>query len=85
MKTLEYYLMNSKEYLGRKNSVSFKVEENKKIVEDKEEPVMGAPPVKTIKRRITTAMVFDYDLLNISILNASKSDEEKDGEQELPF
>ena len=85
MKTLEYYLMNSKEYLGRKNSVSFKVEENKKIVEDKEEPVMGAPPVKTIKRRITTAMVFDYDLLNISILNASKSDEEEEGEQELPF
>lgn len=70
LKTLEYYLMNSKEYLGRKHSVSFKVEENHRIVEDQDTNVsIDGNQIKKITRRITTAMVFDYDMLNISILN----------------
>jgi len=62
--TLEYYLKNSKEYLGRKNSVGFKVEINKRIVEDTDS-VAGIKK----KRHVTTAMAFDYDALGISIIN----------------
>lgn len=70
LKTLEYYLVNSKEYLGRKLSVSFKVEENRKVLEDVDAEVsMDGSQLKKTTRRITTAMTFDYDLLNISIVN----------------
>ena len=70
LKTLEYYLVNSKEYLGRKLSVSFKVEENRKVVEDVDTEVnLDGGQLKKTTRRITTAMTFDYDLLNISIVN----------------
>jgi len=70
LKTLEYYLMNSKEYLGRKSSVSFKVEDNKRTVEDTEVSVSpSGVEVRKTTRRITTAMAFDYDLLQISIHN----------------
>jgi DNA primase catalytic core len=65
LKTLEYYLINSKEYLGKKSSVSFKVEDNNRVIED----VNVGMELNKTTRRITTAMVFDYDLLNISIVN----------------
>ena len=70
LSTLEYYLINCPELLGKKPSVSFKVEENKKVVEDTDSGVshVGAE-IKRTTRRITTAMAFDYDLLNISIPN----------------
>ena len=63
IKTLEYYLQHSKNYLGKKMSVAFKVEENGRIVQDVDIPFGD----KSSKRRITTAMCFDYDKLNISI------------------
>lgn len=70
LKTLTFYLMNSKAYLGKKLSVSFKVEENKKVVEDSAGTADKAGKiVKKVTRRVTTAMAFDYDMLNISILN----------------
>ncbi|MEI7526519.1 MAG: DNA primase [Mariniphaga sp.] len=76
LKTLEYYLMNSKEYLGRKLSVSFKVEENKRVVEDQEVEVnIHGKGVKKVTRRVTTAMAFDYDMLQISILNVVNKQE----------
>jgi len=90
LKTLEYYLTNSKEYLGRKASVSFKVEENHRVVEDQES--MNGRDGKTIKkvtRHITTAMAFDYDMLNISILNVvqheTSDSESKEVGEDLPF
>lgn len=68
LKTLEYYLMNSKEYLGRKASVSFKVEDNNRVVEDVSLSVtVDGLDKKRSTRRITTAMAFDYDALHISI------------------
>jgi uncharacterized protein YjhX (UPF0386 family) len=90
LKTLEYYLMNSKEYLGRKLSVSFKVEDNRRVVEDQEVEVNPeGNQVKKVTRRITTAMAFDYDMLNISILNRvdkQEFDEETgDINSDLPF
>lgn len=70
LNTLEYYLTHSKEYLGRKTSVSFRVEENRRIVEDTTiATTFDGPEMKTTTRRITTAMAFEYDLLNISIHN----------------
>ena len=90
LKTLEYYLMNSKEYLGRKLSVSFKVEDNRRLVEDQEVEVnTEGNQVKKVTRRITTAMAFDYDMLHISILNMIDKQEidEKTGKpkSDLPF
>jgi DNA primase catalytic core len=73
LNTLEYYLTHSKEYLGRKPSVSFKVEENRKIVEDTScAENYDGKEMKTTTRRVTTAMVFEYDLLNISIHSSVK-------------
>ena len=64
LKTLEYYLQNSKEYLGCKKSVAFKIELNGRI----DESVQSDPGKEgTVKRRITTAFAFDYDLLDITI------------------
>lgn len=68
LKTLEYYLMNSKEYLGRKASVSFRVEDNNRVVEDVNMAAsIDGSEKKRSTRRITTAMTFDYDALHISI------------------
>jgi DNA primase catalytic core len=70
LKTLEYYLINSKEYFGRKSSVSFKVEDNRRLVEDTEISVNpSGVETRRVTRRITTAMAFDYDALHISIHN----------------
>ena len=90
LKTLEYYLMNSKEYLGRKLSVSFKVEDNRRVVEDQEVEVgTNGNSMKKVTRRITTAMAFDYDLLHISILNMVDKQEIDDEtgkpKDDLPF
>lgn len=90
LKTLEYYLMNSKEYMGRKLSVSFKVEDNRRVVEDQEVEVnQGGNTMKKVTRRITTAMAFDYDMLSISILNKIDKQEvdEETGKlkEDLPF
>jgi hypothetical protein len=74
LSTLEYYLQHCKEYLGRKTSVAFKVEENKRIVEDFTETCAG---IETKKRKITTAMVFDYDKLGINLSTTTIKDEEE--------
>ena len=72
LKTLEHYLTNSREYLGKKHAVAFKVENYNRIVEDQEAGVMmDGTQIKKTTRRITTAMVFDYEILNISIKNVS--------------
>lgn len=63
IKTIEYYLCNCKEYLGRKNSVAFKVVDNGQVVEDG----MDSEGIPITKRKITTAMVFDYNPLNINM------------------
>ncbi|MFZ4548414.1 MAG: DNA primase, partial [Bacteroidales bacterium] len=63
LKTLEYYLQHCKEYMGRKQSVAFKVEDNGRIVEDTE-TIDGK---QLQKRKVTTAMAFDYDLLGINL------------------
>ena len=90
MKTLESYLINSKPYLGRKASVSFKVEENRKIVEDQGVGFnMEGNSDKKITRRVTTAMAFDYDMLKISIQNIVKNEEIEEGtgepKDDFPF
>lgn len=54
VKTLEYYLSNSKEYLGKKSAVAFKMK------------LSDADPTHhdlSISRNVTTAMVFNYDRL----------------------
>jgi DNA primase len=67
LKTLEYYLQHSKEYLGRKLSVAFKVEDNGHIVEDTQQ--LNGDPIQ--KRKITTAMAFEYDLLMINLTSST--------------
>ena len=67
LKTLEYYLQHSKEYLGRKLSVAFKVEESGRIVEDTQQ--LNGDPIQ--KRKITTAMAFEYDLLQINLTSTT--------------
>ena len=90
IKTLEYYLMNCKEYIGKKHGVIFKVEDNKRIIEDKEISVNvdGKSQFK-ITRRSTNAFCFDYDLLHISIKTDEKTvviDESGNPkEDDLPF
>lgn len=70
VKTLEYYLQHSEEYLGRKLSVSFKVQDYAgRIEEDHGEP--GSID-KRGKRKVTTAICFDYDKLGISIHNVEQ-------------
>jgi DNA primase len=76
--TLEYYLTNCREYLGKKASVAFKVEKDRKIVEDKKTEFAGDPPKTITTRRITTAMTFDYADLNIDI--STSVDEEGENE-----
>jgi DNA primase catalytic core len=60
VKTLEYYLINDKRFLGRKLSVSFKSKVLKEVIE------LGAT-VQRAARTITTAMVFDYKSLDINL------------------
>jgi len=91
LKTLEFYLKSSKEYLGKKLSKEFKTQENGRLIPDQEVSVSknGKETVKKI-RHITTAMAFEYDLLNISISNITiveeknNSDDNKN-EPDLPF
>ncbi len=80
LKTLEYYLINSKEYLGKKSSVSFKVlTDTGKIDETVIQNIDG----DQVKRRVTTAMAFEYEPLNISMSSALT--ESKNPKEELPF
>jgi DNA primase catalytic core len=81
LKTLEYYLQNSKEYLGCKKSVAFKVEENGRIDDSVQ---TGFGKEGTVKRRITTAFAFDYDLLDINI-STSFETVSADLKNDLPF
>ena len=64
LKTLEYYLQHSPEYLGKKSSVAFKVMENGKVIQD-----IGEPSDHTMQkqRKITTAMAFEYSKLSINL------------------
>jgi DNA primase len=67
IRTLENYLMNCPDYLGRKGAVAFKVQDNGRIVADQETPTEG---IKQI-RKITTAMVFDYKSLGVDLVTTS--------------
>ncbi len=90
LKTLEYYLINSREYLGKKHSCRFKVENDRRVVEDE---MLGfntqGNQVRKTTSKVATAFAFEYDPLNISILNVvSKQDCEEDSEKpcdEPPF
>lgn len=84
LKTLEYYLMNSKEYLGRKGSVAFKVlNESGKIDETTQS---SQDRGEEHRRKITTAMAFDYDLLvnDINLTN-SFTNVGQNPKEDLPF
>ena len=81
LKTLEYYIQNSKEYLGCKKSVAFKVEENGRV-DNSVSTELGKEG--RVKRLITTAFVFDYDLLDINIGTTLESDVAENA-QHLPF
>ena len=68
IQTLQYYLQNSREFLGKKNSVAFKQRDviTKEIISDKEtEPSLYNDGKR--KYRITTAYVFKYKELGINI------------------
>jgi DNA primase len=79
--TLEYYLKNSKEYLGRMSSVPFKVRDvvTRENLSDKNIPEPGnfeeVDELKKKKYRITSALCFEYDKLNINIHYDSASDD----------
>ncbi len=87
IKTLEYYLANSKEYLGRKHSCRFKVPNDQRDVEDDVlEFDRKGNPIKKKKSKVASAFVFEYDPLPISILNINdvqlfESDTEEPGEE----
>lgn len=55
IKTLEYYLMNSKEYLGKKSSCPFIMKQG----ENGDFDING-----NVRRQITTAHTFNYDLIS---------------------
>jgi DNA primase catalytic core len=67
-KTLEHYLKNDKRYLGTKAGVRFK----STVIADNIESSGG-----TVKSYVTTAMVFDYNLLEIN-LNKTDGDFNED-------
>jgi DNA primase catalytic core len=79
--TLEYYLKNSKEYLGRMRAVPFKVRDmvTKENLSDKNVPdpanFENPDELKKKKYRITSALCFEYDKLNINIHYDSASDD----------
>lgn len=81
LKTLEYYLMNSKEYLGKKLSVSFKVLTDSGAVDNGVVASMNEPD--KLKRKITTAMSFEYEAIGISL--SSSLVEQKTPVEDLPF
>lgn len=66
--TLQYYLQNSKEYLGMKKSMAFKVMDIQQR-NFSEETVKDSEGFVSKKRRlnVTTAYAFDYDALGINI------------------
>jgi DNA primase len=80
LKTLEYYLMNNKTYLGKKQSVAFKIRQ-----ENLQEP-------ESTKRFITSAMAFDYEGININLVNTGKDEDKpnrlstpKESTEKIPF
>jgi len=86
-KSLIHYLKASKTYLGSKSSVSFKVLDNGRVMEDREAlPISSEGNCRKVQRRITSAMCFDYEELGISLvtekINLEQEDESSD---ELPF
>lgn len=76
---IQFYLQNSKAYLGKKK-FNFYVEENKRIIEDSE--LLNQQ--KTGKRNSQRAWCFDYDMLNISIESTDLSDVSADGHDSDP-
>jgi DNA primase len=87
LKTLEYYLQHSKEYMGKKGSVAFRVEENGKIVKDEVDTADLHGNKMIQKRKITTAFAFNYDMLGINLITTTdkvESMEEAFSEKE-PF
>jgi len=85
LKTLEYYLQHCKEYFGKKASVQFRIQENGKLVEDTQ-ATFASPTIA--KRKITTAMVFDYDKLAINLSSSNLEGEqikEQPAGDDLPF
>lgn len=81
LKTLEYYLMNSKEYLGKKLSVSFKVLTDSGSVDNAVVASLNEPD--KLKRKITTAMSFEYEAIGISL--STSLVEQKAPVDDLPF
>lgn len=71
VKTMEYYLMNSKEYIGRKKSVSFVLK-----------PGQGEDYAANgkLRRQITSSHIFDYDLLqsnyDLNVINVEVESED---------
>ncbi len=77
--TLQYYLQNSKEFLGLKKSIAFKVRDvvTKQILsDDKNEQVVYGEPEKTKKYRVTTAYCFIYEKLGINIKHSNSENED---------
>jgi DNA primase len=62
--TLQYYLMNSKDFLGMKKSQAFK---NRDAVTRQISEETDNTGYKKTKYQVTTAYIFDYDSLGISI------------------
>lgn len=79
--TIQYYLQNSKEYLGIKKSVAFKNRDaiTKQIKEENFTDNYGVS--HTVKKyQVTNAYVFDYEMLGISIDYISVDDDEAETE-----
>lgn len=79
--TLEYYLKNSKEYLGKMKSVPFKVRDvvtgenlSDKVV-PKAEDFEDQENLKKKKYHITTALCFEYNQLGINVHFDNSSDD----------
>jgi len=78
--TLQYYLMNSKEYLGLKKSQAFK---NRDAITKQISEQTDNGGNKKTKYQVTNAYVFDYDGLNISIDYILSAENEPNDEGEL--
>ena len=81
--TLQYYLMNSKEFLGIKKSQAFK---NRDAITKQISEQTDNTGFKKTKYQVTNAYVFDYESLNISIdyiLATDQQEEEMNNEQNI--
>lgn len=79
IKTLEYYLANSKEYIGKVRSTAFVMKPGM----DSEADMDGK-----VQRQITTAMVFDYEMLSINYdvnVILGEVEAEEFNEQKVPY